>query len=263
MLILLKSILRNLVLPPAGPVLLACAGLLLLKRSARAGRTLIGTGLALLWLLSTPIIAEGLTRLAQRCPALDPNRIPDAQAIVVLGGGGFRSRAPEYGGGRAAELELLERLDYAAWLSRRTALPVLVTGLGEEAATMHDVLWRDFGIPVRWVDARAGDTFENARNAARLLSAEGLRRIILITSGTHMLRSVHEFEATGLSVIAAPVGNRLGHAHGLREYFPSATGLLRSYGALYELLGEPVRVVLAALHLRRQQLTATGAAPGA
>ncbi len=261
MFILLKSILRNLVLPPAGPVLLGFAGLLLLRRSARLGKALIAIALALTWLLATPVIADALVRLAQRCPALDPAHLPDAQAIVVLGGGGFRRHAPEYGGGRAAELDLLERLDYTAWLAHRTGLPVLVTGNGEEAVSMHDVLLRDFGVQARWADTRAGDTFENARNSARILSGDGVRRILLVTSGTHMLRSLHEFQATGLQVTPAPVGNRIGPPRGPQAYLPSGSGLLRSYSALYELLGEPVRVVLAALHLRRQEMP-PGGAPG-
>ena len=39
---------------------------------------------------------------------------------------------------------------------------------------------------------------------------------------------------------------------GFMSILPSAAALLRSNEAVYELIGEPVRVMLAALHLRRQ-----------
>jgi hypothetical protein len=39
---------------------------------------------------------------------------------------------------------------------------------------------------------------------------------------------------------------------GFMKFMPSAAALLRTSEAVYELIGEPVRVTLAALHLRRQ-----------
>jgi hypothetical protein len=36
------------------------------------------------------------------------------------------------------------------------------------------------------------------------------------------------------------------------NFMPSAAALLRTNEAVYELIGEPVRVTLAVLHLRRQ-----------
>jgi hypothetical protein len=36
------------------------------------------------------------------------------------------------------------------------------------------------------------------------------------------------------------------------NFMPSAAALLRTNEAVYELIGEPVRVMLAALHLRKQ-----------
>ena len=93
-----KTLLRILILPPAGPLLLAIIGALLLRRRPRLGRVLLATGLGSLWLLSLPVVADVLTRTAQHYPALDLNLPLQAQAIVILGGGGQRPYAPEYGG---------------------------------------------------------------------------------------------------------------------------------------------------------------------
>ncbi len=246
-----KTLLKNVVLPPAGPLLLAITGALLLRRRPRLARLLLALGLGSLWLLSLPVVADALTRLSEHYPALDLAQPTQAQAIVILGGGGQRSYAPEYGG-PAAEPLLLERLAYGAYVARRTGLPVLVTGFGIEATAMRDTLARNFGITVRWVDDRAYDTFENAHNSAQLLRADGVRRIVLVTRATQLWRASHEFAATGLEVVPAPAGVLALREEGVLRYLPDSKAMQRSYDATYELLGEAVRRLLWATHLRRQ-----------
>jgi uncharacterized SAM-binding protein YcdF (DUF218 family) len=117
---------------------------------------------------------------------------------------------------------------------------------------MRESLARNFGIPVRWIDDRAYDTFENARNSAQLLRADGVHRIVLVTSATHLWRATHEFSATGLEVVPAPAGVLAVRDTGALRYLPNPMALVRSYAATYELLGEPVRQLLWLSHLRRQ-----------
>ena len=251
MLITLKALLRTLILPPAGPLIVAIAGSLLIGRRRRLGGALLTAGLASLWLCATPVVADALSRLAERYPALDLNRAAGAQAIVILGGAQARLAAPEYGG-PAAGLELLERVSYGAFVARRTSLPVLVSGMAEETSAMSASLARDYGVSTRWIENQSRDTYENARFSSRLLRAQGINRIVLVTSSTHLWRAAHEFASAGLEVVPAPVGLWAPRETGVLRIVPSAAGLLRSYAALYELIGEPVREALAALHLRRQ-----------
>jgi uncharacterized SAM-binding protein YcdF (DUF218 family) len=246
-----KTIVKNLLLPPAGPLLLAGFGALWLGRWPRLARAALALGLVALWLLSTPVVADGLTRMAEHYPALDPAAATGAGAIVILGGGGQRAYAPEYGGPMANPY-LLEKLTYGAYLARRTGLPVLVTGYHIEAVAMRTTLERNFDIEPRWVDSQAYDTFENARNSARLLRAAGVRRIIVLTTATHIWRATHEFTAAGMDVVPAPVGIPQASHTAVSDYLPEAMAVQQSYQAVYELLGEQVRVVLALTHLRRQ-----------
>jgi uncharacterized SAM-binding protein YcdF (DUF218 family) len=248
----LKMVLRTLILPPAGPLLLALAGMLLLRRRAVLARILLILGLGSLWLLSTPIVSDALTRLVEYYPPLDMHRAAEAQAIVILGGGGQRTFAPEYQG-PAAEPGLLERLSYGAYVAHGTGLPVLVTGFKVEATAMRATLQRNFGIDAHWVDDQAFDTFQNARNSARILKAEGIQTIVLVTRASHMRRSVHEFTAAGLEVVPAPAGMLAKRDDGVTRYLPGLDALTRSHAAVYELLGEPVRAFLSATHLRRQE----------
>jgi uncharacterized SAM-binding protein YcdF (DUF218 family) len=250
MLLRFKLLLKTVILPPTGPLLLAVLGVFLLKRRPRLACACLILGLGSLWLLSTPVVCDALTALAEHYPPLDLRSAAGAQAIVILGGGGERALAPEYGG-PAAEPLLLERLSYGAYVARKTGLPVLVTGFKTEAAAMQGTLLRNFGIDPRWVDGASFDTFDNAGNSARLLEAVGIRRIILVTHATHMWRAVHEFTAAGLEVIPAPVGMLAPRERGILNYLPNADALQRGVAAIYELLGEPVRVFFAATHLRR------------
>jgi uncharacterized SAM-binding protein YcdF (DUF218 family) len=250
MLLQIKTLLKGLILPPSGPLLLAILGVFLMRRRPGLARACLILGLGALWLLSTPVISDALTGLAEHYPPLDLRRAAAAQAIVILGGGGQRYFAPEYGG-PAADPVLLERLSYGAYVARNTGLPILVTGFHIEATAMRDTLRRDYGIDVRWVDDKAYDTFENADNSARLLEAAGVQRIVLVTHATHMWRSVHEFTAAGLDVVPAPAGMLAERDRGISRFVPNPEALLRAHAAIYELLGEPVRVFLAATHLRR------------
>jgi uncharacterized SAM-binding protein YcdF (DUF218 family) len=247
----LKTLLRDLLLPPSGLLLLGFFGLWLSSRRPRVARACMAVSLGGLWLLSMPLVADTLTRLAEPYPPLEWSKVEGAQAIVILGGGEHRNWAPEYGG-PSADAVLLDRLAYGVYIARRTGLPILVTGFHTEAIAMHDSLQRTFGVEARWVDAQSYDTFQNAQHAMQLLKAEGLSRVILITSGTHIRRSSHEFTAAGADVLPAPVGMIGNTEIRLDSYVPHPDALLHSYLAVYELLGEGVRWVLATTHLRHQ-----------
>jgi len=124
----------------------------------------------------------------------------------------------------------------------------------ETPESMRATLVRNLNITPRWVENRSWDTFENARFSARLLHADHVSRIILVTTGTHEWRAVHEFMAAGLEVVPAPVGTWTpGGSLEVTSFVPDVGALVHSHQAIYELIGEPVRELFAALHLRRQE----------
>ena len=260
MLIALKTLLHTLLLPPGGPLLLAIAGAWLIARRAdtvrarRTGWTLLLTGLATLWLLATPLVADTLSRIAQRSPPLDLTRPVQAQAIVILGGGLERLGAPEYGGEPAVSMGLLERVNYGAFVAKRTGLPVAISGDRDETSAMRASLARDFGVATRWVEERSRDTFQNAQFCAALLHPLGIRHVVLVTDADHEWRAVQEFASAGFDVVPAPVGLYTPSPLDANSYIPHATALVRSSSALYELLGDLARRLFATLHLRRHTL---------
>jgi uncharacterized SAM-binding protein YcdF (DUF218 family) len=260
MLIAIKILLHTLLLPPGGPLLLATAGACLIAwraASARARRTgwaLLSVGLAMLWLLAVPLVADVLSRAAQRCPPLDLTHPVQAQAIVILGGDAERLGAPEYGGEPAVAKRLLERVNFGAFVARRTGLPVAVSGTRNEAIAMSASLARDFGTPTRWMEDRSRDTFQNAQFCANLLKPQGVTRIVLVTSAEHEWRAMREFASAGFGVVPAPVGLAVPHEIGPGSFVPNAGALSVSTASLYELLGDLTRRAFEALHLRRHTL---------
>jgi len=247
----IKALLRSLLLPPASPLLLALLGGLLLARGKRLGAVFVSVALVLLWLCSTPIIADGMERLAERCPPLDLAKAIHAQAVVIIGGGEQRAFAPEYQG-PAAMTGLLERLSYGAFVARRTGLPILVSGAPVEAHVMQVSLERDFSIATRWVENQSADTFENARLSARILKPIGITHIILITSASHMWRAMHEFQDAGFVVVPAPDVELAVRHDGIFRFVPSPTAMYRANLALYELIGEPMRELQESLGVRER-----------
>ncbi len=247
MLDLLNAMPRALVLPPANLFLLIALGLLIWRRWPRAGRIVAGTGLAALAILSTNAGASLFVRPleAMTAPLLDPGHA-GAQAIVVLAAGRLRD-APEYGDRDIPDYYALARMRYAAHLQRLTGLPILVTGgVGAKAAdtesqalatAMAVALREDFGVPVRWIEPRSRDTFENAAYSAAMLRKDGIKRILLVTDAMHMPRSRAAFEHAGLEVVEAPTMFFGDQARSLGAWIPEAEGMRRSWYALYELIG--------------------------
>jgi hypothetical protein len=62
---------------------------------------------------------------------------------------------------------------------------------------------------------------------------------------------MQEFVSAGFSVVPAPVGLHVPQEIGPRSFFPDIWALGSSTEAIYEILGDLVRQVFAALHLRQ------------
>jgi uncharacterized SAM-binding protein YcdF (DUF218 family) len=236
----LKVLLRTLILPPASPLILAVVGLGLTRslRMRTIGKVLCISGVASLWLLSTPVVSGQLMKLATHHPALDLSQPAPGQAVVILAGG-VRRYSPEYNDDSPNEITL-QRLAYGARVARINALPVLVTGGREEARVMNDFLIADFGITPRWVEDSALDTRDNALYSSELLKRDGIGTIVLVTSALHMSRAVKEFRAQGMEVVAAPVSHYSPTEGLISRWVPGIAGLRDSRNSLYEIFANVV-----------------------
>jgi uncharacterized SAM-binding protein YcdF (DUF218 family) len=205
----LTNFIAAFLLPPFNLLLLLALGIFLLYRRRKLAKPLILAAFGLLWIASTPYFADGALHLLEaRTVALDKT-IPQADAIVILGGGTY-FHAPEYAGQDTTNEPTLVRLRYGAKLHRETGKPILVTGgkpLGNnvsEAQQMKFSLEQDFRAPVRWTEDASDNTFENAHYSFQTLQKSGIKKIYLVTHAWHMPRSAEVFRRVGFEVVEAP-----------------------------------------------------------
>jgi uncharacterized SAM-binding protein YcdF (DUF218 family) len=238
------EIIKELVLPPGLPLLLAIIGLAVGLRWRRTGLALAVFAIFSLYLLClVPVSKALLVSLESASPLPESVSARGYGAIVVLGAGRYPD-APEYSGDTVSAAGL-ERLRYAAWLRRRTGLPLLVSGgtvygnRPPEAVLMNRVLQQDLGGGAAWLETASTNTMENAEYSARLLHQHGVSSIYLVTHAVHMRRAVWAFERQGLSVTPAPT---VYGRYRLTEvpvpwFIPTLQALMWSRQALYERLG--------------------------
>ncbi len=235
---LITNLLAAPLLPPLNLILLGSVGLWLLGKRPRLGKFLAWAALALLSLLSTPLIANHLLAEMETPPATIR---PDVGAIVVLGGGRYLN-APEYGGNTVGQATLV-RLRYAAHLYRLTHKPILVSGgkpdggQQSEARLMAKTLRQDFHTPVRWIEGHSNNTNENAIDSVRLLRRAGIGSIYLVTHAWHMPRAKMAFTHAGIQVVPAATGYTGTRPFSPLMLLPNASGLDHSAIAFHEIIG--------------------------
>jgi uncharacterized SAM-binding protein YcdF (DUF218 family) len=245
-----KAIVAALVLPPAGPLLVAFAGLLMLRAGRNFG-TVIGTiGLGMLWFLSCHAVSIELARAL--LPSVTPVGLVElrrarVEAVVVLGGG-VLPEAPEYGVPQPSA-PTLQRLRYGVRLARVGGLPLAFSGgagwsgpgTATEAEAARLVARQDLGFDSRWVEGLSRDTRENAVRTAALLHRDRIRRIALVSDAWHLPRATREFQRAGFEVLPAPTGQPAPTSGPIFEWLPSGEGLLASRRVLREWLALQVQ----------------------
>ncbi|MGD8886478.1 MAG: YdcF family protein, partial [Gammaproteobacteria bacterium] len=138
----------------------------------------------------------------------------------------------------------LERVRYAAWLVKRTGLPLITSGgrvhneEQTEAELMRDVLQKEFLVIVDYIEGSSRTTYENAKYTAQLLKEKDMDKIALVTHAWHMPRARGAFEEFDIEVIPAPTGfyGRSTKTNSER-FMPSYKALWYSGLAFHELLG--------------------------
>jgi uncharacterized SAM-binding protein YcdF (DUF218 family) len=242
LLVVLRHLLTALLLPPIGPLLLLIlAGLIGVRRPV-LGRRLFLLGVVLVVLLAMPMAADFLQWPFEdrTVPVARIVAQPD-EAIVVLGSGRNRG-ALEYGG-ETVSAATLERVRFAARAAKQTGLPVLVSGgvpgggSHSEAELMADILKREYGVNVRWIEAKSMNTAENASNSIAILKPDGITRVVLVTDVVHMVRAQYDFQERGMPVAPAAINYRAYHSVSYLDFIPTAEAYARSTYVLRECLG--------------------------
>ncbi|WP_274520324.1 ElyC/SanA/YdcF family protein [Ectothiorhodospira sp. 9100] len=230
---------------PLAALLGLLGGLLWWTGRYLAGRILVIGALVGLLVASWGPVAEGLlSPLESRYPPItDPASLEAVAAVVVLGGGWN----PDGRGPASIRLNESSAQRLLEGVRLVQALPdarLLVSGASRDP-TQAPVAWgyaqaaRELGVAasrVVMLDTPV-DTAQEAY-AVRDVLAPG-ERFLLVTSASHMPRSVRHFQRAGLEPIPAPTRFKTGNRSGsmLAFWLPSAQHLRKTERALYEYMG--------------------------
>jgi uncharacterized SAM-binding protein YcdF (DUF218 family) len=256
-----KPVLSSLLLLPVPLLLLTLVGARMILWRRGWGWFVVLLATVSLWLGACSAVGEWLQQaMLSPPPALSADQIGglrhdmaarSAVAIVVFGGG-REATAPEYG---VASLgpQSLQRLRYGVWLSRQTAAPLLFSGgLGHaeqagqsEAEVAEGIATREFGRPLRWIETQSRDTRENAQYTVAMLVREqvDVQRVVLVTHGWHMRRSLRALEAAAAhagakwEIVPAPIGLASRVERPVLRWIPSSEGFELVRNVLHEELG--------------------------
>ncbi|XKH61520.1 envelope biogenesis factor ElyC [Halomonas sediminis] len=241
----IKTLAAQMLMPLPLCLGLLVVGLLLRNRWRRLGNGCALLALLLLVLFSWAPVADRL--LAPFESAYPPlHSWPQGETVdaVMVLGGGYQPHQPWVVTGQLSDSSanrLLEGL--RLWHLNPDARLIVSGSSGDEdvvpMAQAYANIAQDMQVPASQLHVldTPTDTGQEARAAAQLLG-EG-SSLLLVTSASHMPRSMQHFRQAGLTPIAAPT-----HYLALREsvsslgyWVPAASHLRKSERAIYEALG--------------------------
>ena len=241
----LHSVIVWLTYPLALSACLLLAGLLALafrRKAIAAALAVVALAWSALW--SLPLMSDMLrTSLERTNPAVAVDDLPHADAIVVLAGGGGYARM-DRGGLDLDDMHESSRIGAGARAGFAGSAPTVILsgGIGpprhREADNMARVITR-LGVPRAslLLEDRSHSTRENAVYTAQLARANGIHRIVLVTSAVHMPRASLLFRQAGLDVVPLAVPELPRRADWQDRWLPSPSALWRSGRAFKEYAG--------------------------
>ena len=248
--VFISKALALLLQPLVAALVLGAVGGVLRVRWRRTAWFCWGLAVVVLVVPALPIVAEALQgHLERQYPPAAVEAAPTADAIVVLGGGVGAAIPPRV---YPDLYDAADRVVHAARLYHAGKAPRIIVSGGflrwreqarPEAEGMMELLIA-LGMPSEAIVAEPNSqtTYENARNTAALLDANGWDDVLLVTSAMHMRRALATFRAAGVD--AHPVATDYGVVDSgealLFRLVPSADALAASTRAIKEYAGYAV-----------------------
>lgn len=235
------------IISPLGSALVLGVGSLLLGCTGRRRSAwLFGFfAVAWLWFWSLPVVGIWLSnQIAAPFPPQHPDQVAQAEAIVVLGGGMMPADQHHL---QPDLNQAADRIWYGAQLYHAGKAPLVVLSGGHnpavhtqsEAGAMQQ-LTQDLGVPTEatLLEERSRNTQQNAEYTAQMLLQRGIQSILLVTSVSHMERSLQHFRQAGLNPIPAATDYKQDALSGWRAWTPDAEYLYNNALILKEYVGQ-------------------------
>jgi len=222
------------------------------KRPALA---LVPMGMSLLIILvASNAWVSSLLMQSLEWQQISSEELPEAEAIILLGGS---TRVPTPPRNTVEITESGDRVLYAAHLYKEGKAPLIIATGGRitwlqnappEADSMKNLLI-EIGVPESAIieETQALNTYENALYTKKILEQRGIKQSLLVTSASHMPRSLRVFQKQGIDVIPSPTDFlvtqldweqlQMSPQATLLNLLPSAENLKQTTQALKEYLG--------------------------
>lgn len=203
----------------------------------------LGVGWIMIW--SLPVTSLWLGgALESRYPFQLPESLPQADAIVVLGGNVQNNRANWFEPyNRATSVNRIDRTA-ALYFAKRAPL-ILVSGGALEgpvsdAQGMARVL-KQMGIPEHAIllEHESRNTYENAALTHDTLKKNNIRHVLLVTSALHMPRAMAAFDKQNIQATPAGLSAQIypPNDRALNIWLPDTRSLEASRSILKEYVG--------------------------
>ena len=219
------------------------AFLLILLRRPKVSAIALAFALILVGIGSSPIASTLYQAHERQFLPVPVDDSPTADAIVILAGDVSIPAAPrveiQVRGNRTIHAMRLYRAGKASRIIISGGNVFSQKGLDSEAAYTA-VLLEELGIPKSaiTVEGISRNTRENAIETARLLRAQGLGPVLLVTNAFHMPRAVAVFRSAGVEVIPSPssISAQLAQPE-ILDWIPTMGGLDTLKSVLHEKMG--------------------------
>ncbi len=250
---ILKKIISAFLNPLPFSLILSFLGLYFLwfTNKQKAGKIMVSVGLVILTLFSYPVVTDALLRPLERkydAFEIESSSVvsetvdkPVIKFVVVLGGGHISDPA----------LPLLSQMSMRPVVRLMEGIRIyrkfpgaklLLSGGGvfdliSEAELMARVA-REMGVPERDIilESKSKDTRDEALFIKPMVGNEPF---VLVTTASHIPRSMALFKKLGMNPIASPVGHSIkdGQRFGFNSFFPSTGSIKNAESAIHEYLG--------------------------
>ncbi len=209
MFLFLSKLLPLFIYPLGLSCVLLVVALVMLWKKSRFAAIPIASALVILLVTSNNWVALSLMRSLEWQNT--PTQLPQAEAIVVLGGGTKSQFFPRPGVDLSEEGD---RVLYGAELYKQGLAPIIIVSGGRiawrgggspESMDMAEVLTQ-VGVPQGAIiqEPNSYNTHDNAVNVKQILQTRGIKNILLVTSALHMPRSLAIFKRQQIAAVAAP-----------------------------------------------------------
>ncbi len=217
----------------------------LLKGTKRnSTRLILYPAFAILYLISTGSFANSLLHRLEH--AEKPSRLlAHYDAVIVLSG---MTDSQNSSADRIEFSGAVDRILAGISLVKKGGADMLIISGGDGSLNQQNKpearVLRDFSL--RWglhqnqilIDDTSRNTYENAVFTAELLENHKAKKLLLITSAFHMVRSRGCFKQVGLDVDVYPVDYMAANKEGdFRQFLPSSFSLAKTNLVIHELIG--------------------------